>query len=143
MLTSYAANEEAQRGPYKTMPHFSIPDAFYSVHDFHPKVYLDVFKVKDPKTKLSHSAKLSAALLVIAADHATYEKYHQSYGVNLRSPLMILLQRNFPGLDKVKPSHDVDQNELPIRDIGAFFRAWLKKDLSEELQLQRIKKTQE
>ena len=112
----------------------------YTDHNYFPAAYLQLCKVKDTKAKLSHSEKLSAALLVIAADHANTEKYHQSYGVSMRSPLMRLLTTNFPALKGVQPTHDVNEGELPIRDLGTFFRNWMKQDLSEEGQAARIEK---
>ena len=126
--------------PYQTVPGFGIPNGFYTDYELRPHMYLEVCKVSDTKKKLTHEEKLAAALLVIAADHANFEKYHQSYGVSMGNPLPALLKRNFPGLSEVKASHDVNPGELPIRDLGKFFRAWLEEALSEELQAKRVKK---
>ena len=125
---------------YKSLAHFGIPAEFFTDHYYFPANYITNYEVKDKKAKLSHSEKLSAALLIIAADHATTEKYHQSYGVSMRSPLMILLANNFQGLEAVEPSHDVNEGALPIRDLGCFFRTWLREALSQDAQNARIKK---
>jgi hypothetical protein len=117
---------------YKALPRFGIPDEFYTEHGFIPIDYLHQYEVKDPARKMSHSEKLAAALLIAATEHATYQKYHQSYGVNMRCGLMRLLLKNFPGLEGVKATHDVNPNELPIRDIGEFFRVWLQDDLARD-----------
>ncbi len=124
---------------YKTLPRFGIPDEFFTDHYYFPANYLVSYEVKDQKAKLTHSERLSAALLIIAADHATTEKYHQSYGVSMRSSLMVLLANNFPGLKAVEPSHDVNRGELPIRDLGAFFKAWLREDLSQDARLKNYR----
>ena len=112
---------------YKTLSRFGIPTELFTDHYYFPTSYITNYKVTDLKAKLSYSEKLSAALLIIAADRATTEKYGQSYGVSMRSPLMVLLANNFPEVKAIKPSHDIDEGELPIRDIGDFFRKWLRK----------------
>ena len=139
--TGICAEEPSKNpDPYKTVPRFGIPDGFYTDDELRPHMYLELYEVADTKKKMSHAEKLSAALLVIAANHANYEKYHQSYGVSMGNPLLVLLERNFPGLAAVKPSHDVGQGELPIRDLGDFFQAWLTDALSKELQAKRVRK---
>ena len=142
MCATAICAEELSKSPdnYRTVPHFGIPDGFYTDHELGPHMYLERCEVADTKKKMSHAEKLSAALLVIAANDATYEKYHQSYGVSMSSPLLVLLKRNVPGLGEVEPSHDVNPGALPIRDLGAFFRTWLADALSEELQEGRVRK---
>jgi len=130
-------SEEAQNGAYRTIPRFGIPDEFDTMREFEPKLYLNVLKVEDTKAKLTHSEKLSAALLIIAADHATSERSHWIRSVSLNSPLLKLLLHNFKDLDKLEPSKDLDPHEISLRDLGTFFRTWMKEDLSKELQQKR------
>ena len=126
---------------YDSLPGFAFPDEFYTVHRYFPGIYLNSYRVEDTARKLTVSEKRAAALLVVSAEHATYEKFHQSCGIHFDSPLMRLLKNNFAGLDKVEATHDVNPGQMPIRDVGAFFRKWLDDELSEELQQQRIEKS--
>ena len=135
-----AEDEGFDARDYKTIPRFGIPDEFYTDHYYFPVVYLRNWQNNTENTTLSKSEKLSAALLIIAADHATTEKYHQSYQVNVKSPLMSLLTKNFRELSAVTAFHDVDTGGVLIRDLGDFFRTWLQTELSAKAQNERIKR---
>ena len=119
------ARERTPEVKYRQVPQFGIPDEFYTVHEYFPAIHLARYEVADPTRPMTKAEKLSAARLIVAANDATYQKYGQSYGVNMKSPLLRWLTHNFEGLGAVEPSHEVGRNEIPIRDLSKFMRAWL------------------
>ena len=124
---SVSADEEPY-WPYVTVERFGIPTEFYTVHRYLPWRYLEEMEVADVSRELTQSEKLSAALLVVAANHATYTKFGQSYGVSMRKRLLLLLSNNFEGFSEVEGSHDVKKGAVPIRDLAAYMSEWLAKN---------------
>lgn len=77
---------------------FIVPNEFITVYEFHPVEYLEGFSIKDVNLKLSSLEKANLKNLFIEASKATEKKYNQSYYISSSTPILKLLENNYPKL---------------------------------------------
>ena len=119
-----------EQNPYSAISNLKrvleIPKQFETIHDFNPVTYLEMFtdhdvsRFTDASGSLSLENKEKLKAIFFAANKSTIKKYKQSYLINSKSPLVRLLNKEYPGILKVEMEPD---GSIYMSDIIDILRA--------------------